>query len=335
MKRQWLFQPIVMVIIIFAYIPTTQAVNEPEFVITDGWDFDKIELYDLEYIIHGFSSPSHWPPTRADMTGGSVGEWDDPDSGMFTYESSTFNMSGGTVDYLHTYNSSTVNISGGLVSHYDCWGTQTISSHNSSTINVYDGAFLSGGTFHIFAMYDSSTLNVYGGDVALFLMPYNYSIVNIYNGSCSLGIHPYDYSTVNVYGGYIDFYTDGNVPPTATVNIYGYGFNYNPQAECRHFQGQVCDWWVSKLTGFGPDGTAITYWGLPDPATHANINLIPDFVLDRGVNFSDFAVLASAWRSQKGDANWNRYCDISDPNDDVIDERDLDILTKYWLAGIQ
>ncbi len=288
------------------------AATAQDFIIKDG---DIYLFFAVSESVFGFPTP------RVDMTGGHVGNEDFPGSGMFTYDSSTLNVSGGTIDYLHTYNSSTVNISGGLVSHYSCWDTQTISSHNCSTINVYDGASLRGGSFHHFTLYDSSTVNVYGGDVVLFLMPYDSSTVNIYDGKCSFGIIHHDYSTTNVYGGYIDFYTDGNVPATATVNIYGYGFNYNPQ-------------WISKLTGFGPDGTAITYWGLPDPSTHPNINLIPDFVLDRGVDMADFAVLAFAWRSQKGDVNWNRYCDISDPNDDVIDERDLDILTKYWLAGV-
>ncbi|GAG39053.1 unnamed protein product, partial [marine sediment metagenome] len=45
----------------------------------------------------------------------------------------------------------------------------------------------------------------------------------------------------------------------------------------------------------------------------------------------DFAVLASAWHSRDGDDNWNRHCDISEPNDNVIDEYDLAIFAKDWL----
>ena len=49
------------------------------------------------------------------------------------------------------------------------------------------------------------------------------------------------------------------------------------------------------------------------------------------VNFVDFAIFAQAWRSQFGDANWNQSCDISDPNDNVIDELDLSVFRTYWV----
>jgi hypothetical protein len=335
MKRVYLSLCAFLVISVLLYAPVAQAGDMPEFTITDGWELDKVELYDLEYVIDGYPSPSLWPPTRVDMTGGQVGDSSDWNSGMFTYESSTFNVSGGTVDYLHTHDSSTVNISGGVVSHYDCSRTETITANESSIVNVYDGALLFGGSFCIFNLYDSSTLNVYGGDVTLFVLPRNSSIVNIYDGYFGIGIIPHDYSTANVYGGYIDSYTGATDPPdeTATVNIYGYDFDYDPNARWR---GDPCDgWWDSKLTGYGADGTGITYWALPDPSTHSNINLIPDFVMDRGVNLADFAAFASSWRTQKGDADWNHIYDISDPNDDVIGERDLAVFTKYWLAGVE
>jgi len=58
-----------------------------------------------------------------------------------------------------------------------------------------------------------------------------------------------------------------------------------------------------------------------------------DFKPDGHVDFADFVILASAWRSQKGDTNWNRHCDISDPNDDVIDFLDLKIFAENWLCG--
>lgn len=59
-----------------------------------------------------------------------------------------------------------------------------------------------------------------------------------------------------------------------------------------------------------------------------------DFVCPDGVNFLDFAVLGSAWRSDPDDGNWNAACDISDPNDRIINELDLSVLTENWLAGI-
>ncbi len=61
--------------------------------------------------------------------------------------------------------------------------------------------------------------------------------------------------------------------------------------------------------------------------------LYGDFVLDGNVIFKDFAVLALAWQSRWGDDNWNQACDISDPNDDVIDYSDLSVFTGNWLTG--
>jgi len=56
-----------------------------------------------------------------------------------------------------------------------------------------------------------------------------------------------------------------------------------------------------------------------------------DFDSNGKVNFVDFSVFAQAWRTQHGEPNWNPACDISDPNDDVINERDLLVLGNNWL----
>ncbi len=57
-----------------------------------------------------------------------------------------------------------------------------------------------------------------------------------------------------------------------------------------------------------------------------------DFKPDGDVDFVDFAVFVLAWQSKDGDENWNQACDISEPNDDVIDYNDLDVFSKNWLA---
>jgi hypothetical protein len=59
-----------------------------------------------------------------------------------------------------------------------------------------------------------------------------------------------------------------------------------------------------------------------------------DFDEDGNVNFGDIAVLALAWRSEPGDGEWNPDCDISDPNDDVIDYSDLAVCVDNWLADL-
>jgi hypothetical protein len=56
-----------------------------------------------------------------------------------------------------------------------------------------------------------------------------------------------------------------------------------------------------------------------------------DFVCPYGVDFADFAVLASAWQSEPSDPDWNPACDISQPKDNFIDELDLAIFCENWL----
>jgi hypothetical protein len=56
-----------------------------------------------------------------------------------------------------------------------------------------------------------------------------------------------------------------------------------------------------------------------------------DFEPDGDVDLYDFAILASAWLSTPDDNNWNATCDISDPNDNVINMRDLAVFANNWL----
>jgi len=63
--------------------------------------------------------------------------------------------------------------------------------------------------------------------------------------------------------------------------------------------------------------------------------LLGDFNNDGIANFSDFSILASAWLTDPNDANWNAACDISDPNDDLIDERDLAVFIENWLVTVR
>jgi hypothetical protein len=74
-----------------------------------------------------------------------------------------------------------------------------------------------------------------------------------------------------------------------------------------------------------------------DPINGTGIQLVTgtylsgDFQPDGVVDFKDFAVLAAAWGSKPGDANWNAACDITIPSDGVINERDLDVFCDNWL----
>ena len=58
-----------------------------------------------------------------------------------------------------------------------------------------------------------------------------------------------------------------------------------------------------------------------------------DFTCPYGVDFEDFAILASAWQTDPNNPNWKPACDISQPKDNFIDELDLAIFCKNWLAA--
>ncbi|MBN2314258.1 MAG: LamG domain-containing protein, partial [Sedimentisphaerales bacterium] len=51
---------------------------------------------------------------------------------------------------------------------------------------------------------------------------------------------------------------------------------------------------------------------------------------DHIVNESDLLALSSAWLTEPGTANWNSSCDVSDPPDDRIDNKDLAALGEVW-----
>lgn len=76
---------------------------------------------------------------------------------------------------------------------------------------------------------------------------------------------------------------------------------------------------------FGSVGYPMLYW---------QRDIAGDFGGKYGVGPDDFAVLASAWYSQLGDANFNPACDISQPADNIINELDLAVLASNWLNGL-
>ncbi|MHC4619472.1 MAG: hypothetical protein ACYTEQ_17130 [Planctomycetota bacterium] len=57
-----------------------------------------------------------------------------------------------------------------------------------------------------------------------------------------------------------------------------------------------------------------------------------DFEPDTDVDLEDFAVLAAAWKTTPAHPNWNPSCDISDPQDQLIDQRDLAVLAQSYLV---
>ena len=181
----------------------------------------------------------------------------------------------GRGDALFTYDSSSVNVHDGG-SFGENWGTYESELFDSSIVNVYQGGGFYGGSASRLDLYESSTLNVDEGVIWSFLFLHDCSTVNLY-GALFLGFGLFDTSTLNIYGGYIStFFGNSWAEPTATVNIYGSALDYEPKARWGYLDDPADGWWISKLTGHTLDGEPFTYWGIPDPSTNPNVNLIPE-----------------------------------------------------------
>jgi hypothetical protein len=126
--------------------------------------------------------------TVINMTGGQI-------KNLWTYNISTFNMSGGIIEYsVHTGLSSSFNFSGGTII-----GTNFEFGGN---VNISGGSITGGGKF---ANLSNTVVNITGGNL-------NFSLLM-------------PYGELNIYGGLLnidDFYLCGG-----TTNIFGYGFNYD------------------------------------------------------------------------------------------------------------
>lgn len=149
-----------------------------------------------------------------------------------SYDSSIINITGGEILTLDAYNTSNANISGGNV--------RSVFTRDHATTNLYDG----GSVFSLGAARQSGVVNMTGG-------------ITEYLRAGELGI-------INLYGGTVNIYL--NVWDSAKVNIYGYGFDYDPSAG---------SWDGGQLTGFWLDGAdfSIDLYGL---GTYNHINLVPE-----------------------------------------------------------
>jgi len=55
-----------------------------------------------------------------------------------------------------------------------------------------------------------------------------------------------------------------------------------------------------------------------------------DCTNDKIINGNDLSALSSAWLSTPGQANWNSSCDVSDPADETINNKDLAVVAQVW-----
>jgi hypothetical protein len=62
--------------------------------------------------------------------------------------------------------------------------------------------------------------------------------------------------------------------------------------------------------------------------------LLGDFVCPDGVSLVDYSYFAVAWYAGPNDGDWDPNCDISEPNDNFIDEWDLKVFGENYLKGL-
>jgi hypothetical protein len=80
------------------------------------------------------------------------------------------------------------------------------------------------------------------------------------------------------------------------------------------------------------DGTAVPQCQAPDIGAY-EFKQVGDFYGGCDVDFYDFAVFASSWMLEDEQTGYNPTCDISNPADDIINEKDLEVFVDNWLAG--
>jgi hypothetical protein len=129
------------------------------------------------------------------------------DSVYVQNDNTVVDMLGGQIDALVTFNISTFNMVGGEISKHNI--PSTIDIGISSMLNVYGGMIDTGD----FALSEGSYTLISGGDITAERWKlYGDATVDIKGGGLRLNS--------------IDFAIFNELLPT--INVYGYGFNYNP-----------------------------------------------------------------------------------------------------------
>jgi len=159
------------------------------------------------------------------------------------------NMLGGHVDSMGTYNASMLNVTAGYVS--------TLEAHESSIANI------SGGYVHGAHALEQAVVNFFNNASAVTIGAGDYGTLSMIGGTADNVGASYS-GTLNLYGGIINRHLGAS--REAVVNIYGYGFNYDPLGGA--YDG-------GQLTGFWLDDTAFTI-DLYGIETYSHVNLIPE-----------------------------------------------------------
>jgi len=159
-----------------------------------------------------------------------------------------------------------------------------------------------------------------------FWMSYVYEHDNTYEDNRSftnVDWFPFeDFAVISVQGEMFD--SSGNPTNNVDLGVYGrmtvvYDMYPNPQYEDIYL---------------GVAGTPFNDFKLLEVYIMTQCVAACDFDEDGSVNFRDIAVLALAWSTKLGDGGWNPACDLSDPNDGIIDYADLDVCVNNWLLDL-
>ena len=166
---------------------------------------------------------------------------------------------GDVYDYVGVFNDATVDMTGGIV-------TIVLSANDQSTVNV------SGGVLGRLGSGEFSTLNLSGDMETSELEVHNSSTMSMFGGNVG-SMKVGSSNPVNLHGGVISDY----LKAVSTINIYGYGFYYNPLAG-NYMGGQLTGFWLDD-TPFSidlyyedePSGPLIDTWShivlIPEPVT--------------------------------------------------------------------
>lgn len=83
--------------------------------------------------------------------------------------------------------------------------------------------------------------------------------------------------------------------------------------------------WITGVAA-DPSGGDVAFLLIPLPAS------VADFEPDGDTDLEDLAVLGAAWKTRVGHENYNRSCDIAEPEDGIIDEFDLALFAGNYLT---
>jgi hypothetical protein len=147
-----------------------------------------------------------------------------------------------------------------------------------------------------------------------------------------------DYATSNYLGGIVAFNPESNgLLAWGSTKTGGMWLDYHmyDRIVAGDCMGEAFKYWFNQVRNYSyaPEwwygmvliGDASLASGTPTPG---------DFQPDGQVDLYDFSILGLAWRSSLGQVNWNQVCDISEPSDNIIDERDLRVFADNWLDGV-